>query len=177
MDCCEFREKYSDFTDALLNEEDRLRAQRHLGACVSCRRFDAAFRTGVDALRDLPSIEVSRSFAEGLRGRIRHELTVRALGVEPLSGAIAALLVIVTVGLVSWDMAELRAARRAVPVAAVSAPQPVVRVPKPMTIRLDTAEIFTALHPFDPALLAADTELAPYVVPARVDVPAVWGGR
>ncbi len=178
MDCCEFREKYSDFADGLLDEQDQARARRHLGVCAACRRFDAAFQLGVNALRDLPSVEVSRSFGERLRGRIRHEVAVRGLAVDPLSGALAALLVMVTVGLVSWDLVELRAARRAAPVATASAPEPVVQVPAPITIRLDTALIFrTAVHPFDPSLLVADTDLAPYAAQARVDVPAVWGGR
>lgn len=178
MDCCEFREKYSDFADGLLEEEDQLRARRHLKGCDACRRFDAAFRAGVSALRDLPSVEVSRSFGYRLRNRIHHELAVRALGVDPWSGAVAALLVIVTVGLVSWDLVELRAARHTVSAAATSAPQPVIRVPEPMTIRIDTNQIFrTAFHPFDPALFVADTAIVPYSGEARFDVPAVWGGR
>ncbi len=179
MDCCEFREKYSDFADGLLEEEDQLRARRHLAGCPACRRFDAAFRTGVRALRDLPSVEVSRSFGDRLRNRIRHELTVRSLGMDPLSGAFAALLVMVTFGLVAWDLVELRAARHEAPVVATNeAPQPVIHVPAPLTIRLDTARIFrTGFHPFDPAQFIVDTTAATYASQTGFDVPAVWGGR
>ncbi len=179
MDCCEFREKYSDFADGLLEDEDQLRARRHLERCPACRRFDAAFRTGVSALRDLPSVEISRSFRDRLRNRIRHELTVRSLGVDPMSGAFAALLLMVTVGLVAWDLAELRASRRQAPVVASNeAPQPVIHVPAPVTIRLDTVQIFrTGFHPFDPAQFLADTNAPVYASQTGFDIPAVWGGR
>ena len=175
MDCCEFREKYSDFADGLLDQEAALRARRHLSLCGACRRFDAAFQTGINALRELPSVEVSRSFGDTLRGRIRHELAVRTLAVSPLSGAVAALLVLVAVGFVSWDLAELRSSTHQTAVAAL--PPPVV-VPAPVRIHLDTVQIFGAgFHPFDPVLLVSDTARSAFPDPQRVDVPAVWGGR
>ena len=178
MDCCEFREHYSDFADGLLDDEAELRARRHLSLCAPCRRFDAAFRTGVSALRDLPSVQPSRSFGDRLRGRLGHELVVHALAVDPISGAVAATLVMVTIGLVAWDLVELRAARRVAPIVAVSAPSPAVRIPAPVEIRLDTDQIFhSGFHPFDPVLLVADTNAMQDTNPPRFDVPAVWGGR
>jgi len=178
MDCCEFRERYSDFADGLLEDEAELRARRHLSLCASCRRFHAAFRTGVTALRDLPSVEVSRSFGERLRRRIRHELVVRGLAVDPLSGAVAATLVMVTIGLVAWDLAELRSANRAASAMAVSAMPPALRAPAATPIHRDTIRILLeGFHPFDPVLLVADTNPAQDTNPARFDVPAVWGGR
>ncbi len=179
MDCCEFREKYSDFADGLLDDEAALRARRHLSACPACRRFDAAFRTGVSALRDLPSVELSRSFGERLRQQLRHELVVRWLAVEPLSGAVAAMLVLVTIGVVTWDLAELRNDRHETPAVATAAPTAAqVRIPPPIHIQLDTAQIFGDLyHPFDPVLLVADTAPEPETGAVRFDVPAVWGGR
>ena len=178
MDCCEFREKYSDFADGLLDDEAELRARRHLSLCAPCRRFDAAFRTGVSALRNLPSVQLSGSFGDRLRDRLGHELVVRALAVDPISGAVAAMLVMVMIGLVTWDLAELRTARRAAPTVAVSAPPPAVRLPAPVEISLDTDQIFhSGFHPFDPVLLAADTNPMQDTNPPRFDVPAVWGGR
>ncbi|HVO35092.1 MAG TPA: zf-HC2 domain-containing protein [Gemmatimonadales bacterium] len=178
MDCCEFREKYSDFADGLLEEEAELRARRHLGACAACRRFDSAFRRGVSALRDLPSVEVSRSFGERLRGQLRHELVVRALAVDPLSGAIAALLVLVTVGVVTWDLAELHTARRATPAVTTSAAPPVAQPVTAVPQFRDTIQARPELlHPFDPVLLISDTSPAADAGAARFDVPAVWGGR
>jgi len=178
MDCCEFREKYSDFADGLLDDEAELRARRHLSLCPPCRRFDAAFRTGVSALRNLPSVQPSRKFGNQLRGRLGHELSVRALAVNPVSGAVAAMLVMVTIGLVTWDLAELRTARRVASTVAVSASPPVIRIPAPVEIRLDTEQIFhSGFHPFDPVVLVADTFPLQDTNPPRLDVPAVWGGR
>jgi len=179
MDCCEFREKYSDFADGQLDEEAELRARRHLSLCAPCRRFDAAFRTGVRALRDLPSVEVSRTFGERLKSQLRHELIVRALAVDPLSGAIAAMLVLVTVGLVTWDLAELHATRHTAAAVAVNPMPPVaIRLPPPVQVRIDTTQIFGDVsNAFDPVLLVADTSPAPEPDAPRFDIPAVWGGR
>ena len=177
MDCCEFREKYSDFADGLLEDEAELRARRHLSLCTSCRHFDAAFRTGIGALRNLPSVEVSGSFGAGLRRRIGHELMVRGLAVDPLWGAIAALLVMVTVGFVAWDLAEPRGARHAVPAIAATVLRPAARLPRAPRVRFDTVQIFGGFHPFDPVLLVADTSPSLDADPPRFDVPAIWGGR
>jgi len=181
MDCCEFREKYSDFADGLLDDEAELRARRHLSLCAPCRRFDAAFRRGVSALRDLPRVEVSRSFGDRLGRRVRHELVVRALAVNPAWGAVAAVLVMVTVGFVTWDLVELRAARRAAAAAAASTMQPLARNAATPSLRLDTLRFLPpaqGFHPFDPMLLVADTNPAPGGGGTmRFDVPAVWGGR
>ena len=179
MDCCEFRETYSDFADGRLEDEAELRARQHLGQCAACRRFDAAFRTGVSALRGLPAVDVSGGFANQLQGRLRHELVVRSLGVSPMSGAIAAMLVLVTIGFVTWDLAELRSARHA-PAAVAARPTPPVAIhfPPPVQIQIDTAQIFGDIaHPFDPVLLAADTSPEPEVAAPRFDVLTVWGGR
>jgi hypothetical protein len=178
MDCCEFREQYSDFADGLLDEEAELRARRHLSLCAPCRRFDTAFRRGVSALRNLPSVEVSRSFGDRLSRRLRHELVVRALAVNPAWGAVAAMLVMVTIGLVTWDMAELRAAKHAASAAAASAMRPLVRAPATPSTRRDTIRILPqGFHPFDPVLLVADTSPVPDGGTLRFDIPAVWGGR
>ena len=178
MDCCEFREKYSDFADGLLDAEAQLRARRHLSLCAPCRRFDAAFRTGVSALRDLPSVQLSRSFGDRLRRRLGHELVVRGMAVDPFSGAVAAVLVMVTIGLVTWDLAELRAARRSASTIAATPPPPAVRIAAPVTVRFSTGQVLpSGFHPFDPVLLVADTSPAPDTNPPRFDVPAVWGGR
>ena len=178
MDCCEFREHYSDFADGLLDDEAELRARRHLGLCARCRRFDAAFRNGVGALRDLPSVEVSQTFGDRLGKRIRHELEVRTLAVNPLSGAIAALLVIATIGFVAWDLVELRTARHAGTAVGAAARPPVARPVAAVPVRRDTIRTSPpGFHPFDPVLLVADTNTGLDAVPARFDVPAVWGGR
>ena len=178
MDCCEFREKYSEFADGVLDDAAELRARRHLALCSACRRFDAAFRLGVSALRDLPSVDVSGRFSDRLRGRLSHELVVRALAVNPVSGAIAAMLVLVTFGVVTWDLAELRGGRRAAHAVAASVTPPTFRAPAAVPVMRDSlAAAPEVLHPFDPVLLVADTNAASDGDAPRFDVPAVWGGR
>lgn len=178
MDCCEFREKYSDLADGLLDEADEQRARQHLARCAACRRFDQAFQRGVDALRGLPSVQVSRGFAERLRGRLRRELAVRALAVDPWSGAVGALLVVATVGVVAWDLVELRASRHT-PVVAASAP-PALPAPRTAAVtppRDSSLYLRDTFHPWNPALLVADTAGASRADRPRFDIPAVWGGR
>lgn len=175
MDCCEFREKYSDFADGLLEEADEYRARQHLSECAACRRFDAAFQAGVSTLRGLPSVQVSRSFADRLRNRLRRELAVRALAVDPWSGAVGALLVVATVGVVALDLVELRAAKHpGVSVAhSVDSPQATA-----LMARRDSEPYPQDMfHPLHPALLVADTNGALDFNHPRFDIPAVWGGR
>ena len=110
MNCCEFREKHSDFADGLLPHGESSEADAHLAACAACRRFDAVLRAGLDALRSLPSVGVSRGFAHRLRQRLRGELAVRVPGVAHWSGAVGTLLLVATVGFIGWDLLESRAA-------------------------------------------------------------------
>ena len=112
MNCCEFREKYSDFADGLLPSGETSEADAHLAACAGCRRFDAALRTGLDALRALPNVGVSQGFTHRLRQRLRGELAVRCPGVARWSRAVGTMLVVATVGFIGWDLLESRAAHR-----------------------------------------------------------------
>jgi anti-sigma factor RsiW len=182
MDCCEFRETYSDFADGLLAEADGLRARRHLADCAACRRFDAAFRAGVDALRELPPVGVSRGFGEQLKGRLHREVAVRGPAADQWLGFVGALLVVATVGFVSWDLLEMRATsriRQPAPAVAASAPQPAADVPGAgTTLRLDTMALARdPFHPLNPVLTVADAPFSPDVNHVRFDIPAVWGGR
>jgi anti-sigma factor RsiW len=178
MDCCEFRERYSDFADGLLDDADEQRVRHHLARCAGCRRFDVAFQAGVSTLRGLPSVQVSRGFAERLHGRLRRELLVRALAVDPWSGAVGALLVVAIVGVVAWDVTEWRAARHA-PAVAVSAPPPAPAVQSAASTAIYDSSLYLrdTFHPWNPALLVADTAGSTAARPARLDIPAVWGGR
>jgi anti-sigma factor RsiW len=182
MDCCEFREKYSDFADGLLTAAAEARARQHLVLCASCRRFDAALRAGLSALRELPQVSVSRSFGERLRRRLRWELAVRMPVIDRWSGAVGALLLVVTVGFIAFDLMEghgLGGARHAMPVLASSTPR--------LGSHLQTVALISTVdttippldtpHPFQPIMIEADTGSAPYPAHLRFDVPAVWGGR
>ena len=181
MDCCEFREKYSDFADGLLPGQEELRARQHVAGCGACRRFDAAFRTGVDALRGLSPVGVSRGFAERLKQQLQRELAVRVPAVHQWSGAVGALLIVATIGFVGWDLIESHGAGRAKHPAAAAwnGPRVVTGVrATALTLRRDTAALLLdAFHPLHPIMIIADTHSALYEDHLRFDVPAVWGGR
>jgi anti-sigma factor RsiW len=182
MDCCEFREKYSDFADGLLSQAVAAEARRHLALCGSCQRFDAALREGVRALRALPPLSVSRGFGERLRRRLRWELSVRMPLVDRWSGAVGALLLLVTVGFVAIDLMEARGPRdanRAVP-AVATRPKPARRSARVAPVRPPADTTVPPLdtpHPFQPIMVVADTITEPFPAHVRLDVPAVWGGR
>jgi anti-sigma factor RsiW len=182
MDCCEFREKYSDFADGLLSQRTAAEAHRHLTLCRSCRRFEAALREGLKALRELPPVIVSGGFGERLRRRLRWELAVRIPLIDRWSGAVGALLLVVTVGLVAFDLLQARGSRgvhRAAPaMASRSAPAPksgrIVTFRPPADTTIPPLD---APHPFQPIMIVADTAREPYPAHVRFDVPAAWGGR
>ncbi len=182
MDCCEFREKYSDFADGLLAEGELRRARQHLTECAACRHFDAAFRSGVDALRGLPPLGLSRGFGEQLKGRLKAEVAVRGPGADQWAGFVGALLVVATIGFISWDLVEMRSAERAPPPGPVVEPVAVRQAPEipspALALRLDTmAFLRDPFHPLDAVLVVADTAPAVAVNRVRFDIPAVWGGR
>ena len=185
MHCCEFRERYSDYTDGLLTIGESSDARMHLAACEACRRFDAAFRAGVDTLRALPGVGVSRGFGPRLRAKLRRELAVRVPVVAHWSGAMGTLLLVAAVGVVGWDLISSRAARHdRLPVgrsaltlrstsAALPAPGPHAAAP-----RFDSIAIsFDAFHPLQ-SILAATTTQVTAVGEDRphYDLSVVWGG-
>jgi anti-sigma factor RsiW len=183
MNCCEFREKHSDFADGLLPFRESSEAGAHLAACTACRRFDAALRAGLDALRALPTVGVSRGFAHRLRQRLRGELAVRVPGVALWSGAVGALLLVATVGLIGWDLLEARAAHRRAAWAATAWNSFPTRLaatganPDYASPRRSSVDPrFDPFHPLNAILVASETLPADGAVQVRSDLPAVWGG-
>jgi anti-sigma factor RsiW len=191
MDCCEFREKYSDYTDGLLTDGEAVEAGLHMAACAACRRFDAAFRAGVDALRSLPAVGTSPGFGSRLRARIRREVTVRLPVVAHWSGALGTLLLVAAVGVVGWDLANSRTGRHdtlpigrtalAMPNAPLAAP---AQAPVTLSPRDDSA-IYPAVafHPLQSVLVESTWAATAAPVPTsagdrpRFDLSVVWGGR
>jgi len=184
MNCCEFREKYSDFADRLLPSRERSEAVAHLAVCAACRRFDAALRAGVDALRALPGVGFSRGFGPRLRQRLRGELAVRVPIVARWSAAVGTLLLVATVGFIGLDLLETRAIHRGraawsatawgpspTPLAVTgtnqgySSPPPVSADPR-----------FDAFHPLNSILVTEEARPAADGNWRRLDLPAVWGG-
>lgn len=188
MNCCVFREQYSDFADGLLTAAESAEAWGHLAACAECRRFDAAFRAGVDTLRALPAVGMSGRFGPRLRARLRREFAVRLPVVANWSGAMGSLLLVATVGVVAIDLLDSRAARHdTLPVGrTVAWPSAPVEVPLPITLnsRYDSdAASPDAFHPLQSVLI--QSALAATSAPAgaaggdspRYDLSVVWGGR
>jgi anti-sigma factor RsiW len=190
MNCCEFREKYSDYTDGLLTAVEASEARLHMGVCEGCRRFDAAFRAGIGALRTLPAVGMSRGFGPRLRAKLRREFTVRVPVMATWSGAMGTLLLVATVGAVGWDLLTSRTARHdTLPVGrtAPAWPSASVAVPAqgPVALVEPYDSIITspdAFHPLQSALvqsaLAATTAQVATVGGdrPRFDLSVVWGG-
>ena len=190
MNCCEFREKYSDYADGLLTAVEAAEARFHLGACAGCRRFDAAFRAGIDALRTLPAVGMSRGFGARLRSKLRREFSVRMPVMATWSGAMGTLLLVATVGAVGWDLLTSRAARHdTLPVGrtAVAWPSASVAVPTQAPVALvdpyDSIVISPdAFHPLQSALVQSALAVTPAQVATvggdrpRFDLSVVWGG-
>lgn len=191
MNCCEFREKYSDFADGLLTDQEGSEAQVHLAACPACRRFDAAFRAGVDALRTLPAVEVSRGFGSRLRSRLRREFRVRMPVMANWSSAMGTLLLVAAVGLVGWDLLGSRGARH--DILPIGSPAPAwpdapLALPAPMPVGLtpgyDRSPVpFDTFHPLQSVLVESSLAATATQVSAvggdrpRFDLSVVWGGR
>ena len=181
MNCCEFREKYSDFADGLLTSQENAEVGFHLAVCAACRRFDAALRLGVDTLRALPGVGVSRTFGARLRRRLRGEFVVQVPVVARWSGVVGTLLLVAAVGVIGWDRMESRATRHAAawPTNGWN-PAPLAvndQAPLYRSARVTPVEPrFEAFHPLNSILIVEEARPAMAEDPARVDIPAVWGG-
>jgi anti-sigma factor RsiW len=190
MNCCEFRENYSDYADGLLSPAEASEARLHLVACAACRRFDAAFRAGIDTLRALPAVGMSRGFGFRLRAKLRREFTVRVPVVATWSGAMGTLLLVATVSVVGWDLLTSRSVRHdTLPVGRTTLAWPSASVamqpggPVALAAPYDSIVIPSgAFHPLQSVLvesaLAATTAQVPTVGGdrPRFDLSVVWGG-
>ena len=103
MNCLQFRDSYSDFSDGLLDELAEVRFHAHMTECVACRRFDAAFRRGLSALRGLRPPELSGNFDERLLARLADERAHSEPESRYLVGIAGTVLVLSVVGAVGWE--------------------------------------------------------------------------
>jgi hypothetical protein len=184
MNCCEFREKYSDFADGLLTSRERSEARAHLAACAACRRFDAALRAGLNALRALPRVGVSRSFGPRLRQRLRGELAAHAPVVARWSGTVGTLLLVAAAGFIGADLLDSRPAHHDRPAWPTTAWGPASlplaaggpRPGQPSLRRNASTLPFNAFHPMSSILVTEEARPVAVGGRLRLDVPAVWGG-
>jgi hypothetical protein len=175
MDCREFHDTFSDFLDGALGAADEFRARRHLEVCAPCRRFEAAYRTGVATLRDLDPSCPARAFSVRVLHRVRREPSLAILaGGYGLAGA---LLMVTLVGALAVDFrgraetaasADLQLADTSPPSVASSDGGLDL-----ITVRVrDAAD----LPPGDPYAVVPAAESDP-TYHLRFEVPAVWSGR
>ena len=78
MTCSEFIESFSDYIDETGPEELRAEAQRHLGACPRCQRYESIYRRGCSVL-SADSVEVDDHFRDRLQHRLYHVDDEKAL--------------------------------------------------------------------------------------------------
>lgn len=98
MDCEQFRSRYSDFADELLDERSEVELRRHMGDCPECRRLHAAYRTGCRELRHLRCLSPRADFSARLSARIGREEAGEARA-PALSRPVAVLALALTVAL------------------------------------------------------------------------------
>lgn len=71
MHCREFRKNHVAFVDDLLCAAEMSEMRDHLSACRDCSANDVRVRRGLLLVRNMPTIEVSESFAARLEQRLR----------------------------------------------------------------------------------------------------------
>jgi anti-sigma factor RsiW len=109
MNCGQFRQFYSDFTDGLLEEAEEVAFHVHMAECLPCRRFDAALEQGRNALRSLDRPSAAGDFQSRLYDRIvRENAIAEAATAEPVlrqfSGMAGAVLIVAMVSVVGWNV-------------------------------------------------------------------------
>ena len=125
MTCAEFLDRYTEYRDGLIAAPRELRHfERHLARCAACRKYDAAVRRGVLALREAETIQPSPEFRRRLEERLRQ---ARLSGPElPARAGVAAALFVA----VALTLLALEGVRR--PEVAQAPPLPPVPFPKPL---------------------------------------------
>lgn len=99
MDCGEFLEGYSDYSDGLRTPEQLRDFDSHLRECRTCARYHRVVEQGIDLFRHLPRPDASPDFLPRLRHRLYHIDDHTVLG-SRLGGG-AALVAMAAVGLLA----------------------------------------------------------------------------
>ena len=160
MDCEEFLQGYSDYSDRLRTPEQLRDFESHMRQCQTCARYDRVVRQGIDLFRQLPRPDTSPDFLPRLRHRLYHIDDHTVLG-SRLGGGVA-LVAMAAVGLLA--IVWLPFASR-IPVEVELAP---VAVTAPTPPSADLPSLFSP---------------GPFVTPVIYDgagggtvVPSVWWG-
>ena len=70
VDCAEFLDSYSDFSDGCLPGAVAGEFEDHLRRCEACARYDRVIRGGVKVFQSLPALDPSPDFQMRLLGRL-----------------------------------------------------------------------------------------------------------
>lgn len=125
MLCKEFLERHTDFRDGLITApRETRRFERHLAHCPSCRRYDVTVRRGVQALNGGTDIAPSPGFRERLDTRLEWE-RVQGATVPARAGFAAALLVLVALALLVFEVGRRPDLARATALPPAAFPKPV----------------------------------------------------
>src|SRR3954469_12239368 len=71
MNCREFKSKHVGFIDDLLSAADMAEMRRHLFSCPRCATLDVRIRRSLLVVRNLPQIQPSADFFEGLHAALK----------------------------------------------------------------------------------------------------------
>ncbi len=104
--CGEFLERYSEYRDEIIQGQERLRLEGHLAVCHQCQAYDARVARGVIVLQNSGEIEPSNLLKAQLRERIAAGRRPDFPLIPAYAGVLAALVLIVSVGVVLWDTPE-----------------------------------------------------------------------
>ncbi len=72
MNCDEFLERFSEFRDREVADEESTAFEGHVAECDSCRRYREVVDRGVEVARSLEGLRPRSDFQERLRHRIYH---------------------------------------------------------------------------------------------------------
>jgi len=165
MDCQTAHNHLSAYLDHAIPAPTREVLDHHLGACTRCRRELSQLQTMMAWVHDLPSIEPSPTFLQGVRERVAHmprrstsRFFRRLSGLLPLQMAAGVMLAVSAVLLLRVTF-NVR-------------PQPTGQLESPMRIPPQTSRDSTLAPPFEiPAFEPMREEIAPAPVPL-VQAPA-----
>ena len=134
------RELLSSYIDGEVSDSERRRVERHLSGCEECRRELESLRLTVAALRQMPEIQATRSFAisappEPVRGGLGWVLGVRLAASAAAVVLVGLILADVTGLVVQSDMPdwgrESYSEQAPAPAPAFAAPAPAPAAPAP----------------------------------------------
>jgi len=131
MLCKEFLERHSEYRDGLITSpRDLRRFTRHIGHCVSCRRYDSTVRQAVQVLHSASPITPSADFRQRLDARLAIERR-RVPRPPARSGFSTAMLVLAALAMFVFEVSRRPRIERAPLLPPAAFPKPVASAALP----------------------------------------------